>query len=112
MPTPTITIVSSGFRASAAFTLARPDLPFVVHVPSHAGVSLQLQCALASDATSAQYVTVHGPLGSTGGMTVYSGAGAGFSPGFVAPTNYVRLLTGAALTVPVSFTILPVQRTP
>jgi hypothetical protein len=112
VPTPTIAIVSSGFRASQAITLGRPDRPFVIHVPSYAGVSLSLQCALTSDATSAQYVGVHGPLGSTGLVTVYSAAGGGFSPGIVAPTSYVRLLTATAVTIPLSCTILSVQRTP
>ena len=112
MPTPQITVIASGFRASAAFTLNRPDKPFVVHVPSYGGIALQLQGALTADAASADYGSIYGPLGSTTVMVVYSAAGLGFSPPIVTGTPYLRLLTGINTTIPVSCTILATQRTP
>jgi hypothetical protein len=108
MPAPTVAIVSSGFRTGAAITLPRPDLPFMLCVPSYAGVSLQVQFACMSDPTSADFTTLHGPAGSIGPLTVFSG-GAGYSPPVVPPTPFMRVLTAAALTVPLSLTILPVR---
>jgi hypothetical protein len=109
MPAPQITTISSGFRASTVFTLDRSDKPFVVSVPSYTPIAIQVQGALASDATSAQYGTIHGPLGSTGAMTVFSGAGPAWTPPIVTGTPYLRLLATANVTIPVSLTILATQ---